>query len=218
MKIIIYLLGIDGSGKTTLVQRLTSHYRSEGIKATYFYARHFPLLLKPLKFLGRKTALKKTDEFKNYDEYKNRKNIFFTRHRIVGFVYGFIWAVDYLIVTWLRYFPKLVFSNMIIIDRFYLDTTINLSETLDLSSKRMVKLANIFGMFFPKTKLNIFIEVSPEIAFSRKTDIQSIRYLNERNERFKALSSSFNFAIINGEETPDDVFVNTKKLIDRIVY
>ncbi|OGC46087.1 hypothetical protein A2V49_04535 [candidate division WWE3 bacterium RBG_19FT_COMBO_34_6] len=214
MKKIIYIIGTDGSGKTTLSNNLISHYKIKGVNATYFYARHFPFLLKPFKMLGRRTALNKTDEFKNYDGYKDKKNTFFTNHRIIAIIYGFIWAVDYLLITLLRLFPKLIRNNLIIMDRFFLDTTVNISESINLNDDQMLKLARFLGLFFPESKLNIFIKVSPQVAFSRKTDIQSIRYLEERNRRYKVFSEKYNFIEINGENRLEVVFEQAKELIN----
>ena len=215
MRRIVYLLGTDGSGKTTLSNNLLHYYQSQKIRVTYFYGRHFPFMLQPFKILGRITALKKTDEFRNYDGYKDKKNSFFINHRIIAVIYGAIWVVDYLVITMLRLLPKLFTNKTIIIDRFFLDTSVNISESINLSNDQMLKLAKFLGWFLPPITLNIFIKVSPEVAFSRKTDIQSVRYLVERNERYSVLSKVYNFMEIDGEEASEFVFENAKKIIDQ---
>ncbi|MCC7004847.1 hypothetical protein IT397_02940 [Candidatus Nomurabacteria bacterium] len=217
MRNIVYLLGTDGSGKTTLSTSLLHYYHSQKIRVTYFYGRHFPFLLQPFKILGRITALKKTNEFMNYDGYINKKHTFFTNHRIIAAFYGAIWVADYLIITLLRLFPKLFNTDMIIIDRFFLDTTVNISESINLGNDQMLKLAKFLGWFLPSSSLNIFIKVSPEIAFSRKNDIQSIRYLEERNRRYEILSNYYNFKVINGEENQENVLGKAKELIRQLI-
>jgi len=213
MRKIVYLLGTDGSGKTTLSSNLLNYFHSQKIKATYFYGRHFPFLLQPFKIAGKITALKNTNEFKRYDEYKDKKNTFFAKHKMVGLVYGTIWAVDYLIVTLVRFLPKLFNNKIVIIDRFFLDTTVNISETLNLCDSQMFKLAKLFEKLLPTSTLNIFIKVSPEVAFCRKSDIQSIRYLVERNKRYSILSNKYDFCVINGEEAEEKVLLKAAELI-----
>jgi len=213
---IVYLLGIDGSGKTTLSNNLLNYYKSKSIKVTYFYGRHFPFLLQPFKTLGKITVLKRTDEFINYNIYKNKKNSFFSRHRLIATLYKIIWIADYLVITFLRFIPRYFNKDMVIIDRFFLDVAVNISESLSLDDMQMVKLARFLGCFFPSNTLNIFIKVSPEVAFSRKNDIQAIRYLEERNKRYKILSELYKFIEINGEEPPEIVFEQVKEIIEKI--
>lgn len=209
-------MGTDGSGKTTLSNFLLNYYRSQNIKVKYFYGRHFPFLLQPFKILGKIAALKKTDEFINYNEYKDKKNFFFTKHRTIAALYGSIWLIDYLIFTFLRFLPKYFNNNMIIIDRFFLDVAVNISESLNLDNMKMIKLARFLGWFFPSNILYIYINVSPIVAFSRKNDIQAIRYLEERNKRYKILSELYKFIEINGEEPPQVVCDLAKDLIAKM--
>ena len=76
-KKIIYFLGTDGSGKTTLSKNLIETLMNEKIRVKYFYARHFPVFLYPFKFFAKKTVMRNTNEFGNYSEYKKRNSLFF---------------------------------------------------------------------------------------------------------------------------------------------
>jgi len=212
-KKIIYILGIDGSGKTTLSKTLTQYFKVKNLKVEYIYARHFPILLMPFKIIGKKAVLKNLDEFNQYDAYKKRKNHFFLKYRFLSYIYCFLWLTDYTIVTWLRVLPKYIFNNFIIIDRYFLDTIVNLSESIMLNDNEMLTLSNILKLFFPKPTMYLFLKVSPEIAFNRKSDIQSLSYLIERIRRYNSLSKEYNFIEINGELEQDIVLSSTIEII-----
>jgi thymidylate kinase len=217
MKKIIYLLGTDGAGKTTLANNLLEHYKKSNIPFNYFYARHFPVLLKILKVIGRRTVLKTTDEFLNYNEYKSRKNNFFNKHKVIARVYASIWVVDYLLITFIRFLPIRISNKNILIDRFYIDAAINITESTCLTISEFNTVLNFFELFFPVPQKCFFIDVNPEIAFKRKNDIQSIQYLEEKRAAYIKLSKRYNFIMINGENNIDDVFIAVKNFVDRFI-
>lgn len=55
----ICIIGIDGSGKTTLAKEISESYSKKGILLSYVYNRYLPLLMKPIILFGKKTVLKK---------------------------------------------------------------------------------------------------------------------------------------------------------------
>ena len=216
MKQIIYLIGIDGSGKTTLSYNLIKELKLNNIDSKYFYARHFPILLYPIKIFGKKSILKNTDEFKDYTNYKNKKVTFFKKHRVLAYLYGLLWFFDYFVVTWVRFIGILLSKKIIIVDRFFLDVIINISVTINLRIEQVIKYSKIASYFFPKPDYYIFIDIPPKIAFERKNDIQSIIYLKERRKLYLKLQNLFNFKFVDGTETKEQLVKSVLKIINYI--
>ena len=66
---ILNIIGIDGSGKTTLAKDLTEAISGEGIDCQYIYCQFFAKLLFPFKFIAKHSVMKKTDEYADYSNY-----------------------------------------------------------------------------------------------------------------------------------------------------
>lgn len=201
--ILIYLVGIDGSGKTTLAKKLES-LLSQDKKARYFYARHFPVLLAPFKFLASKILLKETDEFKDYEKYIEKKQERSRKLRFFAWIYAFIWMLDYFVVTYLRFLKYLLPKQSVIIDRYYYDVAVNISITLGLSLKQLDKLVGFWSVLFPKPSITFFLDLPEDIAFKRKDDIQSISFLAERRKRYQHLSNNLDWIKIDAAGTAEE--------------
>lgn len=201
----IYLLGTDGSGKTTLAENFVKRYKSEGKKIKYLYVRHVPILLYPLKLISRILIYKKDTEFKNYEKYSKEKSGFSKRHPIVARIYAAVWILDYILYYFLKVRITYFFSRLIILDRYVGDVVVNISVATGLDEEQMQKLLRFLHRFFPKPDRAFFIEVSEEEAFKRKDDIPSTQYLRERKEQYFYLRSFYTFKIINGHLLPDQL-------------
>jgi thymidylate kinase len=201
---LVYLIGTDGAGKTTLAHNVVGECARRGVRAHYFYARHFPFLLLPAKLVARASLMRGTGQFRNYSKYTERKQQQARRLRLASRLYGFIWATDYVLVTWLR----MLFTGTgqyRVIDRYFLDVAVNIAASLGFSDEEFRGLVRRMSRFFPAPDLFIYIDVPPETAFQRKSDIPSPLYLEERRRRYLMLADAFGFRIIDGTKTPDEL-------------
>ncbi len=205
MKKLIYIMGIDGSGKTTLAKGLISHFNKKGFKPCYLYARHYPVLLYPFKLISRNLLYQRSSEFQDYHGYIKIKKKFSDRHRVIVRLYALVWIIDYLIVSFFRIHSKLIRNQNILIDRYIGDVVVNISIASKLSLKEEIWLLKFFHLFFPKPHKSFFINVSEKIAFKRKTDIQSIEYLEERKQKYFDIKPFYNFEVIDGNKSKDDL-------------
>ena len=121
--------------------------------------------------------------------------------------------MDYLIITWIR-LPVIFFYKIVIIDRYFLDVLINISITLDLNKTLLSRIVIFASKFFPSPTHYIYIDVSPEIAFTRKDDIQSIEYLAERKKLYFHFRNFFDFVVVNGEQKPEDLVNTVRKVVN----
>jgi thymidylate kinase len=202
---IIYITGIDGSGKTTLAKNLEASLQNTERKARYFYARHFPILMLPLKFLARATFLHGTSQFGNYKVYIEKKKSQARKHRWLARFYAFIWFVDYFLLTYIRLFPHFVTRRSLILDRYFFDTVINMCIMLDLPESKFLRLVNIFAKLFPSPEFVFYLDLPATVAFQRKDDIQSLQYLEERQECYRVLVRVQRWITIDATRTVDQV-------------
>ena len=202
---LIYILGIDGSGKTTLAKNLIKQLKNQDSPFHYCYAQHIPFLLKPFKLIARKSLLKSTDEFQDYSYYINKKKSYSKKLRIISHIYGFIWLLDYYLRTGVKILYHRFLRHNLIMDRYFLDIVVNISETLDLNDAQMTKFAKFVSKLFPMPSKFYFIDIPEKVAYARKNDIQSIQYLTERKIKYQKLSEIFNFKYFDGTKSPEEL-------------
>jgi thymidylate kinase len=202
---IIYIAGIDGSGKTTLAKNLETTLQKKDSRARYFYARHFPILMKPLKTLARGMLLARTSEFGNYDGYISKKKSQSRKHRWLARVYAFVWLFDYSLITYLRFLPHVIARRTLILDRYFFDVAINISITLDMSEDEFLRFVDASARFYPSPDAVFFLDLPAEVAFRRKNDIQSVQYLEERRERYLSLAKKHHWITVDACASPEQV-------------
>ena len=59
---LVCIIGMDGTGKTTLASNVVSTLRQQGQPALYIYGRTFPVISRALMALGRLTLLRKENQ------------------------------------------------------------------------------------------------------------------------------------------------------------
>jgi len=200
-KFLISFSGIDGSGKTTLAKHSTNILRGHGFKCNYVYGRLEPLMLKLFIFLGRKVFLRKSDMFRDYMGYSNQKRNMVKKHPLLFKIYFLIMLLDYLIQLFLKITIPWVMGNSIVCDRYIFDTVINdFAVDMEYSNKDIKKEIDKFFRFFPKPTLSFFIDVPENIAFKRKNDTPSLKYLEERASKYRSIASEYNMITVDGNK------------------
>ena len=210
---LIYILGTDGAGKTTIARRLRDETLG-GSKPAYIYCQHRPLLVWLLKLPARLLFMRKTDQFKDYDEYKARKNSVTGRCVWLTRVYVLVCYFDMCVQTW----PKLLWarwvSGIVLVDRYYLDWVVNLGSLQQNSRDEMMRDARWLERFLPKAQLHVFLDVSEDTAFRRKNDIQSVRYLSERKERYRQLAPHYHFQIVDANQDAETMLQQVRAIVE----
>ena len=214
MSRIIHLLGTDGAGKTTVARRLAADLRSSGHRSSYLYCQHRPLLLWLFKLPARLLFMRRTDQFKNHDEYKSRKDAVAGKRLGLTKLYSLLSYFDVWLQTWPRLAVARFRSDLIVVDRFYLDWVVNVGVLQNNSIEAMLGDARRLERVLPRAGLHVFLDVEEEVAFARKTDIQSVRYLRDRKARYLQLAPWFRFQCVDANQPEDVVFDAVKALVE----
>lgn len=215
MSRIIYVLGTDGAGKTTQATRLAAELRAGGCRATYLYCQHRPFFLWLLKLPARLLFMRKTDQFRNYDDYKARKDAVAGKRPWLTRLYALLWYFDVWMQTWPRMLWARTTSDVILLDRYYLDWVVNLGVLQHNDLAGMLRDARALERALPRADQHLFLDVSEEVAFARKDDIQSVRYLRERKERYLRLAPVYGFSVVNADEAADTVLERVRGIVRR---
>lgn len=202
---LINVIGIDGAGKTTLAKALAKELYCDDEKVSYKYCQYFAKLLYPIKLLAKITVMRKTNEFEDYSDYNKTKKNTSSRYPLLANIYAFTWLVDYAIQILFKVSIPIIFGKKLIVDRYIYDIALNLSLTTNHQISYAHRLIEIFLRVAPTPDLVIFIDLPEEVAFSRKGDIQDIEYLRERRERYLALSIKYQFDVVDGDQTVEEL-------------
>ena len=194
---IVNIIGIDGSGKTTLAKGLAGAFSGEGVDCLYIYCQFYAKLLYPFKNIVKHSVLRKTDEFADYSNYIKKKVGFSEKHRVLGTIYALLWLIDYSVQAFLKVNRAVGRNQVLVLDRYIYDVAVNVSITAGWSVETLTHFLGIMFKVHPKPDIVILNDLTEEIAFSRKNDIQSIDYLRERRERYLWLSKQCQFKIID---------------------
>lgn len=201
----ICIIGIDGSGKTTQAKKLQMNLQKRGIKSKYVYGRVIPLFPRPFMYLGRKFFLKGSDIYTDFNNYSLKKKKVFS-NRILSKTYQYFILFDYLIQVFVKINIPLLFGLTLVSDRYAYDTIItDLSVDLGYSDENIKNMLKTLFKVIPVPDAVFLIDISEEIAFSRKDDVPDINYLRDRRSTYLKVANWYNMFIIDGSRTLHEI-------------
>jgi thymidylate kinase len=203
-------VGIDGSGKTTLCQKLLSELQKNSSDIQYVHSYHEPFLLKPLRSFAKATLMRDTDEFVNYTHYRNRKTLVSNKHKMLSRIYTIVWILDYMLQTLFQVSVPKLMGACLIVDRYIYDAVLNASLTANLSRHTSYQIIDMMLKIFPKPDFVFMIDLPEEIAFTRKNDIQSVEYLRERRYIYIEMAARYGFVKLDGQAEPDAILTQAR--------
>ncbi len=202
---LICLTGIDGAGKTTLARNLVETLRTQGKSAIYVYGRTYPVVSRLLMALGRATLLRQHDQWQAYQSYNADKKETM-RNPLLAMIYTAAILLDYYAQIWWKLLPHLFSGRIIVLDRYVYDTVISdLTVHLNYSVAETERAIERGLRWLPTPMLTALIDLSEEVAFSRKDDVPHIEYLQERRSCYLQLESRPEVKKVNGESPPNTV-------------
>ncbi|MFK5891817.1 MAG: hypothetical protein QM504_01190 [Pseudomonadota bacterium] len=213
MGIIISIMGIDGCGKSTLSTPLKNSIIDKGKPAILTWATLKPVLLKPVIKITKFLFVRKHNKFDDYDKHIKAKKAGVNKLKFTHKIYFIIMLIDYLPqVLFKVVIPKLT-GKYVICDRYYYDLIIDYAITISLPADKILPYIKFVEYFVPTPDLQYYLYVTPETSFSRKDDIPSIEYLEERKFYYDFLAKESNITHLDGNNSSDD---NCQIIIDEL--
>lgn len=205
--LLICFTGIDGSGKTTIAQRVTEYLKGKDLPAVYVYGRLKLVIAKPFMSIGNKMFLSNHSITKNYVEYSERKKHLFSAHKYLKKIYMNILVFDYLLQLKKKICFPLLRGKAIVVDRYIYDTVItDLAVDMNFGKEEALTILNKCFFIIPQPDITFLIDVDEDIAYSRKNDVPDKGYLKDRRAFYLKLANHYDIRIIDGNNTPDEVF------------
>jgi thymidylate kinase len=200
------IVGIDGGGKTTLAKDLAQEI---GPGTQYLYLRYETVLLRPVRRVLRRTILRNLRNYSfssSYVEHQALKSEVWARHGILSRIYRAMILVDYFFQLQWKLAPARLARAPIVADRYFHDTlATDLAIDFNLSEAECERILRGLDIVFPQPDVVIYLDVSPEIAMSRKTDIPDISYLTVRKRYYDHLARAFGWHIVDARRSAQAV-------------
>lgn len=176
---IVGIIGVDGSGKSTVAQHLSRTYRARGYTVDILWLRYNHFLTKPLLGFCRLVGL---TEYRQVGVHRIGYHHFY-RSRIVSTLFAWLQYLDALRVRWFRIRPLLKKPrHVVILDRYVYDVLVDVvvdtrNEQLprQCAGRRLVGLmpVNAVRLMIRRSWLDV-LDARPEsaldAAFRRRYD------------------------------------------------
>jgi len=164
----IYFTGVDGCGKSSVIDELIKEYERNGIKARRVWLRFNYFFTKPVLLLSRITGItrreKKGDKIVSIHD--------FHKSGLIAFIVQYLHLIDTFIAYIIKVSLPLKFTNDVILcDKFVYDILADfMVETRDLNllDKRITKL---FLKLIPKDMQVISFSVDKDEIIRRKPEV-----------------------------------------------
>lgn len=189
--ITISFLGPDGSGKSTIIDKLLEN-RLPFRRKDYFH-------LKPiLKKQSSNDNEMITDPHK-YEPYNKLKSYL----KLLYFIYQYNQG-------WIKNISKLkIKSSLIIFDRYFDDLIVDNKRYRYGGSKHIAKLARLF---IPKPDIYFILTSDAEIIYKRKQEVP-FEELERQVKEYKSLADNKRYFNINVDNTPEEIVKQVTKII-----
>lgn len=196
----IAICGLDGTGKTTVANKLAEYANNLNVKCTVVHFYHENLLFKFLRLLGfLKVADTETMEYA-----KRRERSLRERSKTTPFVLAFLRFFD----SYLQYLYSVVVNRdkLIIFDRFFYDYSVSFEYL-------KIPFRSVFIKLIPHIEQRFILESSPTISYKRKPESVKI-FFEECHKIYLKVAQEQKIKIIKNENKKIDVVV--QELIESI--
>lgn len=216
MAYIISLMGIDGSGKSSLGKLLCEDLNTQGKPAVFVWATLRPVLMKPFIKIAKFMLVRKHNKFEDYDRHMEVKNKGMKKLRWTHGIYFLVMMLDYLPQVMYKVLVPKMLGKHVICDRYYHDLVLDYCAHINAPVERALQLTRKIGKFLPKPDLVYLVSVPPEVAMERKDDIPSLEYLSTRSSVYEQINNLVGGKFLDGTLALEENCKNINNDMDHI--
>jgi thymidylate kinase len=209
---LISFSGLDGAGKSYQIQQLRESLERAGEDVSVVWA---PFKLWPQSLLNRFPARFRSrlgPERKRPGDEQLRANASRGARRVVVAAWTVIATVAaFLSAMALRRTVAQSPGSILILDRYRLDTTVKLQYWYPDVSKEL--LVSIIRRLTPAPTVELFLSVSPDVAYARKPEQWNTSQLSRQARLYEALVAYAPAVILNGEGDRDELARHIREVV-----
>ena len=213
---IIAISGLDGAGKSSAIHEIIVNLESKGIEAAYSWGGWKQFEILPFPRLGqivRKKILGK-QSLTNLTQMRNDSNkkikIIISRC-IKGFA-----LIDFIIISILTHKKMAKQSAILFLDRYIADFIVGIASGQDFSKFDLSLMKTLDGIL-AQADIEFLIDVPPEIALSRKEDVNSLEELNRKRGLYLKIAKIRKMEIIDGRLPISVVCFEMRKKFNKLL-
>lgn len=206
---ILFIVGVDGSGKTFFTHQLISYLRDMDIEVSHFWSRFTNITSKPLLALTRLTGI-------NY--YENNQGVIvgyhdFEKSRWISWFFVVFQVIDVWIVSILKIWPKLFRGNMLICDRGAYDTLVDVMVDTKNCELQSSIISKALPLLLPKRHRVFLLSRDPMKIFETRNDVRFDRNFGLRASLYRACAEKFSWTIVENNGTPQETLAKLVSLL-----
>jgi thymidylate kinase len=209
---LISFSGLDGAGKSYQIQQLGEFLERAGEEVYVVWA---PFKLWPQSLLNRFPARfrsslgperkRPTDDQPMANASRGSRRVVVAAWTVIATVAAFLSAIA------LRRTVAQSPGSILILDRYRLDTTVKLQYWYPDVSKEL--LVSIVRLLTPAPTLEVFLAVSPDVAYARKPEQWSTSQLTRQARLYEVLAARAPAVILNGERDRDELARQVREVV-----
>ena len=202
-QLLVCLIGADGSGKTTLANRLVDELAGQ---ASCVWLGAESILMRPVRAILRMILRRGAGRGGRHTSSAveaSRKQSIARRFRWLRAPYIALVLFDY----WLQYQLKRArfqHTRILILDRYLFDVAVNLAITLGWSEDELIDFLQRHFHRFSLPRVCCLLRVEPEISIQRKNDIPDAKYIEMRVNFYERIARDFGFSVLEASNSISD--------------
>lgn len=206
--LLICLIGVDGTGKTTHAHTLVQQIRSGKRKCVYRWFHYARLLSLPLLAYARLRGL---SGYKIVDE-QQYGWWDFKRSFLLCQVLPWLMLVDAFLFTLVKIRLPMLIGYIVVADRYIHDILADIMQGTGKPQLHRQRVGRLFLRLVPRDSSVLLLDIDIEKLKMRRDDLRNDEILETRAGHYRRLAHDMGVPIINTEYTEDEVharIVNT---------
>ena len=210
---IIYVMGIDGSGKTTVAEYIAEELRARGYRVDVRWLRFNHFFSKPLLALCRLLG---------YTKYEMAGDIRvgyheFYRSSAIAWSFVLLQYLDAVRVKWLYLQPCLWSRNrVLVLDRYIYDILIDIMIDTRLTGLDKSRIGQAFKRLLPDNAFSIVLHRSKDKVLQARPESGVDREFNDRYELYDKLRTEGEVHVIENDGTVDDLLQSVREQLTEL--
>lgn len=200
---LISIIGVDGSGKTTLCKNIAKTLNDNGYQVKHVWGGYECCFLLPFVLAAKFIFMQNMNPYEDYSTYHDKIKGD-AKIGAISKIYRKMTLLEYLIQIFIKIQIPLWQGNTVIADRYVYDILVNLAVNLNYNELEFQKSLKFLD-YCRIPEYNFFLDTPIDVAYKRKNDIPSTEYLIFRRKYYLLLANHFNMIRLNGSKSVEEL-------------